>query len=430
MTNGRVAIVGGGAVGVTAATDLARAGVDVTLFERDTIASTRVRAHAGEGESQNGNTCESGSTGRAAGICYDAFADRLDAMVAERALERFRTLAAETAISVTDHPYVWLAREGDETRAKAIREQVSRMQAADNGRDVSLLDAAELDEQFPALRTDDVAVAAIARCAVYTEPSTYATVMAERAQAAGATIQTNTAVELTSEPAIAIETPDGTESFDAVLVAAGAHTKPLLAAAGVSIPVKPYRVQALVTERIDESQQVPMLYDATQGFYCRPKDDGLLAGDGTEKREFDPDDWDQTADETFVNDTLDCLRDALTTTTATTTNTKTDTDTTTNTDTSTDIDRLSPSHVRDAWAGLCTATPDRDPLLGEIEPGLFVAVGWHGHGFMRAPALGEAIASAICENVDRSWDEVLSAFDPRRFDGDESFPVIEGMTVD
>jgi len=41
-----------------------------------------------------------------------------------------------------------------------------------------------------------------------------------------------------------------------------------------------------------------------------------------------------------------------------------------------------------SWAGLCTmATPDRDPLLGEVADDLYVATGWHGHGFMRSPAM-------------------------------------------
>ncbi|MCL7419066.1 MAG: FAD-dependent oxidoreductase, partial [Halalkalicoccus sp.] len=48
----RIAVIGGGAVGLTAAYDLARTGEDVTVFERGALAS--------------------GSTGRAAGVLYDA----------------------------------------------------------------------------------------------------------------------------------------------------------------------------------------------------------------------------------------------------------------------------------------------------------------------------------------------------------------------
>jgi sarcosine oxidase subunit beta len=371
-----VAVVGGGAVGVTAARALAVRDVDVTLFERGEIAA--------------------GSTGRAAGICYDAFAGRTDAAVAARAMDRFRALAAETRFSFVERPYVWLAREGDETRAEAIREQVPRMQ--ERGRDVELLDPATLAADYPALATDDVTVAAVARDAACADPAAYAAVVAQRAREAGAEVLTETAVGVTADPAV--ETPDGTVAFDAVLVAAGAHTRPLLADAGVAVPIKAYRVQALVTESGPASEDLPTLYDASGQFYVRPRAGGLLVGDGVEKRDFDPDDWDRTADEAFRDSAVERLDAAL----------------------APDVGR--PADIRRSWAGLCTATPDRDPLVGEIQPGLFVAAGWHGHGFMRAPALGRTVAGQIL------GDDGIDGFDPTRFDGDEQFPVVEGMTVE
>ena len=81
---------------------------------------------------------------------------------------------------------------------------------------------------------------------------------------------------------------------------------------------------------------------------------------------------------------------------------------------------------RSAWAGLCTATPDRNPLLGPVDESgtVSVATGWHGHGFMRAPALGETVAEQVLGGGG------IEAFDPRRFDGDEQFRVVEGMTLD
>ena len=371
-----VAVVGGGAVGVTAARALTARGADVTLFERGEIAG--------------------GSTGRAAGICYDAFAGRTDAAVAARAIDRFRELAAETSFSFVERPYVWLAREGDETRAEAIREQVPRMR--DRGRAVELLDPATLAAEYPALKTDDVAVAAVARDAGCADPAEYAAVVAERAREAGVTVRTEAEVGVTADPAV--ETPEGTVDFDAVLVAAGPHTRPLLADADVAVPIKAYRVQALVTAATAVSERVPTLYDATGQFYWRPRAGGLFVGDGVEKRDFDPDDWDRTADEAFLDSAVERVDAAL----------------------APDVSR--PSEIERSWAGLCTATPDRDPLVGEFESGLFVAAGWHGHGFMRAPALGRTIAGQIL------GADGIDEFDPTRFDGDEQFPVVEGMTVE
>ncbi len=76
------------------------------------------------------------------------------------------------------------------------------------------------------------------------------------------------------------------------------------------------------------------------------------------------------------------------------------------------------------WAGLCTATPDRDPLVGELRDGVSVATGFQGQGFMRSPAIGQRLAREI------RGGEGLPAFDPLRFDGEETFEIREGMAVE
>lgn len=372
-----IAVVGAGAVGVTAAHDLACEGADVTLYDRGGVAN--------------------GASGRAAGICYDAFADGLDAEIAGDAIERFRALSGDETFSFTECPYVWLAREGDPERADAIRDQVRRMQ--DNGIVALEMDGDALAERFPALRTDDVAVAGIAGAAGYVDPAAYTASLATAATGTGVTLETETPVDVRSDPARVIR-PDGeAHAVDAVLVAAGARTKGLLADAGVPLAVKPYRVQALVaTGDLAE----PMCYDATGGFYLRPHAAGFLAGDGTEDREADPADYDREADPTFADDLLERVAHRVPGVA------------------DGDHDR----GLERAWAGLCTATPDRDPLVGAVRDDLYVATGFQGHGFMRAPAIGQRLAKEIVGGSG------IDAFDPTRFDGDEAFPVVEGMSLD
>jgi sarcosine oxidase subunit beta len=358
-----VAVVGGGAVGLTAAFHLADAGVSVRLYERDDLGS--------------------GATGRAAGLCYDAYADRTDARVAARSLDAFRNLGVLTA-----RPYVWVARTGDDNVATAIREQVAGMQARE--RDVALRSPTELASQFSPLETDHLAVGAVARNAGHVDADAFVDQMATRAADAGVTIETDTPAELADETTV--DAPDGRRFFDAVLLAAGAHTDRLAADAGHALALGRYRAQALVTDAVPE--RPPLLYDASERFYLRPHDDGLLVGDGAHASEGDPDSADPTADEDFVDASRERVETALGCTTA----------------------------VERSWAGLCTATPDRDPLLGHVANGLYVAAGWHGHGFMRAPALGETIAEQmIGEN------EGIDHFDPTRFDGDEPIDLPAGI---
>jgi len=376
-----VAVVGGGAIGATAARDLARWGADVTLFERDAVGA--------------------GATGRAAGIVYDAFAEDLDAAVADRALDRFHELSGTAGFELTDRPYVWFAREGDDRNAEAIREQVPRMRA--NGRNVDLLAPDEIADRWPTLRADDVAVAAVAESAGTTTPATYAAATAQLAEADGATIEVGAPVGIETDRA-AVVVDDESRQFDAVLVAAGARTPRLVADAGFEIGCEAYRVQALTVgveaeddEQRDRAAALPSFYDATGGYYARPKDGELLAGDGTEPVPADPDDWDAESDAWFRDDVLEKLSGR--------------------------VGVVEPT-ASDAWAGLCTATPDRNPLVGQVDSGLFVATGFHGHGFMRAPAIGELVARQLC------GADGIAAFDPTRFDGREEFEIVEGMALD
>lgn len=362
-----VGVVGGGAVGITAAASLARRGVGVTLYERGELAG--------------------GSTGRAAGLCYDAFADERDARHAAHSLDRFRDLGV-----LTDVPYVWFVREGHGDVAGALREQVQQMQR--NDRAVTRLSPAELAARFPALRTGDISCAAITHNAGSVDTVAYVDRVATWAREAGAAIRTETPVRLTTGPAV--ETPDGTVEHDAVLVAAGAHTARLLDAVGVPLALGLYRVQALVAEAERSGagpSGVPMCYDATERWYARPAEGGLLAGDGAHAYDGPPSSFDRDADGAFVSETCDRLRRRFEGT-------------------------VTPSR---SWAGLCTATPDRDPLVGECTPGVYVAAGWHGHGFMRAPAMGELVAEVICDG------HALPAFDPGRFDGTEAVDVPGGV---
>jgi len=357
-----IAVVGAGIVGSLLTLEFAARDVDVTLYDAGSIAS--------------------GASGLAAGICYDAYADPLDATLAADSIDVYRDRDA-----ITDHPYVWLARAGDDRTAEAIREHVPRMQAAD--RAVTIVDASDLGERWPALRTDDVQVAAVARNAGLVNPATFTRETAQFAISAGADVRTETRVTVD-----ATGQGDGTP-YDATVVAAGAQTGPLLAAAGHPVAVAAYRVQAYLTESTPLADRVPTLYDATGGYYARPKSGGLLVGDGTDADPHDPDDWSRDADRPFRRDCVDHLETAV---------------------------GVAPAERR-SWAGLCTATPDGDPLVGERAPGIYVATGFQGHGVMLAPAVADRLADEVLGG------DGITAFDPTRFDGEEDFEIVEGMTL-
>jgi len=350
MTARSVAVVGGGAVGLTAAYDLARRDADVTLYERDDLGA--------------------GSTARAAGIAYDAYAEDVDVALAERAIERFRAFSGERDFRFAHVPYLWFVTEGG-AAAGAIREQVERMRHHD--RNVELVDAETIRRRFPVLRADDVIAAGFARTAGTVDPAGYVDLLGAKARDAGADLRTHTAASVALDP----PRVNGT-AYDAVVVAAGAWTGDVLADAGVSVPVEPYRVQAAIAG----GPAIPILYDATREYYARPHAQGIIAGDGV-TTPVDPNDYDGEVDDAFHDRIVEHLRERV-------------------------VNANVP--IQRSWAGVCTRTPDNDPLLGEVADGLYVGAGWNGHGLMRAPAAGERLAEEVLGERDG-----VGAFDPRRF---------------
>ena len=366
-----IAVIGAGAVGVTAAHDLATTGATVTVYEKGAIGS--------------------GSSGRAAGVLYDAFATDVDAQIGARTQERVRSLSGVDPFAFTDCPYIMVAHKTDTKRCEALAECVERMRV--HGRDVSRIEPATLGSQFP-LKTDDIGVAAVSRNAGWTTPQTYVDAVAKRAVDRGVKLKTETTASIAdAEDTTTIIANGERTTYDRVIIAAGAHTKQLLGAVGITIAMKPYRVQALTST---VPYNGPMCYDATTGVYFRPHPTGMLAGDGTELVETDPDQWERDADTWFIDSVTDAVKQRAAYEIT--------------------VDR--------AWAGLCTATPDENPLCGELRDGLYVATGWQGHGFMRAAGMGEAIAKDVL------GEPSIEPFDPTRFTGEESFEITEGMAVE
>ena len=147
-----------------------------------------------------------------------------------------------------------------------------------------------------------------------------------------------------------------------------------------------------------------MLHDVAQGCYLRPGAPGeLVAGNGTTTRPEDPDDWRREADPAFVEGALRRVRARMPT--------------------------LAQSQAGEAWAGLDAATPDRLMLAGPAPgaEGLWLLVGGNGHGFMRAPAAGEALAALLLGATPRID---LSTYAPGRFVGAGPFAVREGYTIE
>jgi sarcosine oxidase subunit beta len=59
--------------------------------------------------------------------------------------------------------------------------------------------------------------------------------------------------------------------------------------------------------------------------------------------------------------------------------------------------------------GVYDMTPDGQPIVDALEPGLWVAAGFSGHGFMVAPSTGRLVADGLAGRALPEWSGALRA---------------------
>jgi glycine/D-amino acid oxidase-like deaminating enzyme len=76
------------------------------------------------------------------------------------------------------------------------------------------------------------------------------------------------------------------------------------------------------------------------------------------------------------------------------------------------VPELQGASIHGGWASLYDVSPDWQPVIGEIAPGIFVDAGTSGHGFKLAPELGRHVAALVAGEM---LDPAIEGFHPRRF---------------
>jgi sarcosine oxidase subunit beta len=366
----RIQVIGGGALGCSAALALAGRNHEVTLAERATLGS--------------------GSTGKAAGILSTFAWNDADFQL----IQETRGMVGEL---------ISLAMAAGESNARAAWRPTPSIVVA-KGERLVLLDQL----QARAERFTEEPLRMSAREAgrefggVVFEPGEEVLVAQEDGVLDAGELVAALRARLVSEGvAVREHRPEGmvrATDVDAVVVAGGAWTRSMLGPAGAGLPFRSYRTQ-LASVAIPGAAELPIVHDLERHFYERPESDGsILAGDGTELRSFEPDAYDEAGDRQFVESIAERI-----------------------------IARFEgggEAQVRASWAGLCVGTPDRRPLCGAVpgHEGLFVLTGDNGFGLMRCLALGERLADAVAGRPDASMD-------PGRFGANPTmeFPLREGF---
>lgn len=370
-----VVIVGGGAMGVSIAYQLARTGItDVVLLEKDAL---------GEG-----------STCKAAGGVRAQFSDALNIELGHRSLEVFENFGRIFDQEIDLHQVGYLFLLDTPESVVAFEKNVALQNEL--GVSTRMISVAEAKKLSPYISTDGLLAAAYSPRDGHCTPESVVLGYATAARRLGASLVTGcevTDIRTVDDRIVAVETSGGSIETDTVICVAGAWSQRIGEFVGVDLPVTPVRRQILVTSEVPGLRPAtPFTIDFSTSYYFHNEGRGLLLGmsdpDETPGFKLSQDDaWMPRLGEAIAHRTPE----------------------------------FSDIGIASGWAGLYEMTPDHNALIGEAPDvsRFLYATGFSGHGFLMAPAVGEVIRDLYL-NTTPSLE--VSALDVRRFAGADTRP--------
>ena len=376
MAHADVVVVGAGLFGTSIAFQLARRGASVILVERDVPAA--------------------GDSGLSFSMVRRHYSNEATARLAMRGVEVIESWADE--VGTGDSGYVgtgYLLIAAAE-RVSALRENVERLRGW--GLDTGFVTPDDILELEPLLARDGIAGGAYEPDGGFADAQKMTLAWFAAAVREGVRPLLGTAarsIAVANGRARGVETDAGRLDADVVVNAAGAWGPELARTAGLDLPVALRRLEvALVRQPADRPQARVTFSSMVTNLVFRPDRAGIAAV--VVYQPVEPldarDDCRREVDPGYEAAIRAALRERM--------------------------PAYAEAEWMGGWAGAYDFTPDWNPLLGWA-PGvenLYLALGWSGHGFKLAPAVGEVVAD---EALGRAPAIDVRALRPERFERGE-----------
>src|SRR5713226_8113433 len=353
-------------MGCSLAFYLSRAGLRVVVIDRGRIGQ--------------------GATAACAGGIRAQFSTEINIRMGMEAKRLLAGFVEETGHTADFRPvgYLFLlTTEEERQRFKAAVELQRRVGL----QDVVELEPAEARAMVAGLQTDDLCGATFCPSDGLAGPNEVTYGFANGARQQGAVILEDTPVEafvMSGGTVTGVRTAAGEIEGAQTVICAGSWSAPVAAMLGLRVPIVPSRRQVFVTEPFTGIRRSsPMTIDFHTSFYFHPEGEGVLFGMSDPAT---PPGDDTSVDWSFL-DSITAVAQRR-------------------------WPPLLDARVKSAWAGLYENTPDFQPLVGPLQPGLWIAAGFSGHGFMMAPVIGRWLASWMTDGAPTAD---LRAFAPDRF---------------
>lgn len=365
-----IVIVGGGIMGTSTAYYLAkRSATDVILLERDLLAQA--------------------TTGLSVGGIRQQFSHPVNIRLSQHSVRVFENFKEEFGVNIYFRKagYLFLAQ-----KEKTWKDFLSSVETQrEMNVPVEALTPEEVKKRWPYLRVDDLEGGTFGPEDGYADPYLVAMGFADQARRLGVRIEEKTEVtgiRVKDGRVEGVETNRGPIAAPVVVNVAGPWAGEVARMAGLVLPVRPFRRQVFATSPFDAiPRPVPMIIDQDLTFYFRGEEPNIIMGMSDTK---EPSSFNTHVDRDFMEKVSEAA-----------------------------VHRapvLEKAEIIRGWGGLYTITPDDNPIIGaapSIE-GLFCAIGFSGHGFQHAPAVG-LIMSELILSGRSSFDLKPFAYD--RFDG-------------
>jgi sarcosine oxidase, subunit beta len=369
-----VLVVGAGVIGAATAFHLSRLGAGtVTVLDRATVAS--------------------GMSSRSSALVrmHYTFSGEVDLAVRSDAMFDAWTELTGRPACVRRTGFVRIVLPSE---AALLRANVAMQRG--RGANAEIIDAAELARLAPGLRTDDIECAAWEPHGGYGDGPIVAGDLLAAARERGVRYRPNTPVAALitdGDRVTGVQTAAGPVYAGTVVLAAGVWSRPLLASAGIDLPIETELHHVAFARHPAGAGISVACIDSTTRTYFRPEAAGhltLIGGEfGEGPRGADPDGTPLTPSDDLLAEIVGSAARRLPV--------------------------LAESGITRGITGVLDMTPDARPLLGEVpgHPGLIVAAGFSGTGFKISPAVGEALAELITSGAPAHVD--LRPFRPSRF---------------
>lgn len=366
-----VVVIGGGIVGTAIAYYLTLKGQkDVVVLEKSYLSS--------------------GSTGRCAGGIRQQWSEPSNVRLAMRSVRHFENFRKELGADIEYVQGGYLLLAFNEEEETLFRNNVEMQN--EEGLEVSILSVDEIKKRFPYIVVDDVKSASFCPTDGHANPHLANFAYARAAKKNGALIYTHTralGIEVEDGQITGVETDKGYIKTGVVVNAAGGFSHQVGLMAGIDIPTESYRHQIMVSEPLEHILD-PMIISFSKNFYMRQTVSGNIMmgqGDEDEKPSFNHDpSW------RFLTQMSKKMPGLF--------------------------PFLKNVRVLRHWAGLYNMSPDAQPIIDRARDvsDYYCAVGFSGHGFMLAPAVGEGLADWIIHGSPGEVD--LSNLGLDRFTGE------------